>query len=178
MSTPALDYRRSASLAHVALSSFETTGAAVGEMFPFANVSVLLAAGDRNEAAEDGWEGHAHAHGRAPPREGSRCAENAIRPMAGQAVDRPAYRRDPQAPSAMPRLCGSAVSWVLEYSRTLPSPPVRKRGSKHADWNGSNCRSGRSLCQRRAGKHRILALRTICLRRVALRAGAPIVTRQ
>ena len=55
MSTSALDYRRSASLAHVALSSFETTGAAVEEMFPFADVSVLLGPGDRNEAAKDGW---------------------------------------------------------------------------------------------------------------------------
>jgi hypothetical protein len=68
-----------------------------------------------------------------PPREGSRCAGNAIRPMAGQAGDRLAYRWDPQAPA--PRLCG-----------------------------------------RRVRKQRILALRAICLRRVAPRAGAPIVT--
>jgi hypothetical protein len=72
------------------------------------------------------------------------------------------------------RACGERGFMGIRILARATVAPVRERGSKHSDWNASNCRSGRSLCGRRVGKLRILALRAVCLRRVAPRGGAPI----
>src|ERR1700687_5386391 len=68
----------------------------------------------------------------------------------------------------------SADTWVLKYSRALPSPPC---GSADRNIQTGTAATGGQVAPcagARVGKHRILALRAICLRRVAPRAGAPI----